>query len=533
MPRSGRRVLLFLTFTALAGPTVQAADVRIGAAVAAVTPAEADVWGARIEAWAAQGRLALQAAESDPDFAGRRHLRYDQRTGALKVFGAQLVRQVDAGGRTLSVFGHVVDQGGTVDTAGFVTPEQAARAAEADRGAGSHAVGAPELLLLPDDRGFTPAYMLWVRLEHGLRRYFVDARTGAVAFSYDDLWTDTAVGLGTGVWGDRKKVSADRATETFRADDKLRPPALVTFDMRFDIRAADLFFQTGTISSGFVAQDADNDWSDGGVVDAHVYAGQTYDYYYKRHARRGIDDRDLMVRSITHFLPPSFNLANAFWDPFTRSMFYYDGDATYGVFSGAQDVVAHELTHGVTQFSWNGIYRGESGALNEGFSDIMGTSAEFFFEPAGNGRKNADYWLGEDLSRTFDPARSAFRSMDNPSQFCFPRTGCDPDHYSHRYLGNEDNGGVHINAGIANQAYYLLVEGGTNRTSGIRVAGLGGSNRDRAERIFYRAFVRFLTPSATFADARAATLQAARELYGTTSNEAAQTAAAWTAVGVN
>jgi bacillolysin len=354
-----------------------------------------------------------------------------------------------------------------------------------------------------------------------------------VVLSYDDIWSESTVGVGTGVWGDRKKLSVDKVPGGYRADDKLRPPALLTFDLRFDLRAAIAFSDTGEISSGFVAQDADNDWGDGGVVDAHVYAGQTYDYYYKRHGRRGIDDRDLMVRSITHFVPPSYNLANAYWDPFTRSMFYYEGDADYGVFSGAQDVVAHELTHGVTQYSWGSIYAGESGALNEAFSDIMGTSVEFYFEPPGNQRHHADYWIGEDVARIFDPRRFAFRSMDNPAQFCSAGVACHPDHYTRRYLGREDNGGVHVNAAIANQAFYLLIEGGTNRTSGVRVAGIGAANRERAERIFYRGFVRFLVPSATFTDARAATVQAARELYGSSSNEAAQTAAAWAAVGVN
>jgi len=521
-----------LAMTTLAAGTSLAAEPRLGAAVAVVSSADAAGWGDRIDAWASAGRLRLVLSEDDPDLGGRRHYRYDQRASGLRVFGAQLVRQVDAAGRTLTVFGRWADDLDAVDTTALLGAAEAARAAEADRGPGARAVGEPELVVLPLEGGAAPAYALWVRLEHGLRRYLVDARTGRVLLAYDDTHTAAAVGLGSGVWGDRKKVSVESAGATFRADDKLRPPSLVTYDLAFNIGAANLFFNTGVISPSFIAEDADNDWADGGVVDAHAYAGQTYDYYFKRHGRRGIDDRDLTVRSVTHFIPASFNLANAFWDPFTSSMFYYDGDEDYGVFSGALDVVAHELTHGVTNYSWNGIYRNESGALNEAFSDIMGTAAEFFHEPPGQGRKNADYWLGEDLARTFDPARYAFRSMDHPSQFCFPRFGCDPDHYGRRYLGSEDNGGVHVNSGIANHAFFLLVEGGTNRTSGMRVAGLGAANRERAERIFYRGFVRFLTPNATFADARAATIQAARELHGPTSNEAAQTAAAWSAVGV-
>ena len=105
--------------------------------------------------------------------------------------------------------------------------------------------------------------------------------------------------------------------------------------------------------------------------------------------------------------------------------------------------------------------------------------------------------------------------MENPALFCSASLGqCDPDHYSRRYRGTADGGGVHHNSGIANQAFYLLAEGGVNRTSGRRVEGLGAGGREKAERIFYRGFTAYLTPSATFRDARAATIRAARDLYG-------------------
>jgi thermolysin len=120
--------------------------------------------------------------------------------------------------------------------------------------------------------------------------------------------------------------------------------------------------------------------------------------------------------------------------------------------------------------------------------------------------------------------------MANPGLFG------DPDNYSRRYTGpldaDHDNGGVHINSGIANQAFYLLIEGGTNRTSGLRVTGLGAANRAKAEKIFYRGFTLYLTPSATFSAARRATIQAASDLYGSTGTEFQQVQAAWNAVGV-
>src|SRR5206468_7619173 len=100
------------------------------------------------------------------------------------------------------------------------------------------------------------------------------------------------------------------------------------------------------------------------------------------------------------------------------------------------------------------------------------------------------------------------RSLENPA------ANGDPDHYSKRYTGTEDNGGVHTNSTIASHAFYLAIEGGANRTSGLSVQGVGAGNREQIEKVFYRAFTQLLPSSATFSIARAATIQAARDLYG-------------------
>ncbi len=228
---------------------------------------------------------------------------------------------------------------------------------------------------------------------------------------------------------------------------------------------------------------------------------------------------------------------NQFSDFFVNAFYAGNGNMVYGVglppgftlggkswnhLSGALDVVGHELSHGVTQFSANLIYLNESGALNEAFSDIMGTSIEFFFQPAGSGDLKADYLLGEDVVKP-----GGLRSMENPQAYG------DPDHYSRRYTGSADNGGVHTNSGIASQAFYLAIEGGTNRTSGLAVTGVGSANREQIEKVFYRAFTSMLPANATFALARSATIQAARDLYGADSNAERAVTQAWTAVGVN
>jgi Zn-dependent metalloprotease len=513
-------------------PAAGAADLREAASVRATGEAEARAWGAHIDALLARGDLVLARDQDDPDFPARRHLRYEQRVGGRRVFGAEVVRQIDGLGHTLTVFGRLhegLGDGGPLS----LTADQAGLAAELAMGRPARVVGVPELVVLPLAGRTALAWMLWARLDQRLERFLVDARTGEIALRYDDLHTTAAVGVGTGVWGDRKKVSADAVGGAYRADDQLRPPALTTYDLVYDGGLGSYAFATGSIDPFWIARSADNNWTDGAVVDAHVYAGYTYDYYFKRHGRRGLDGQDQPMRSVVHFLPLASGYANAFWDTFHASVFYGDGDGQFASFSSALDVVAHELTHGVTQYTWNGLYFGESGALNEAFSDIMGTAAEFFHQPPGNARRQADYYLGEDLARVFNPPVTAVRSMENPALFCFsPTIGCDADHRTRLYRGSEDNGGVHHNNGLANQAFYLLVEGGVNRTSGLHVQGLGAASREKAEKIFYRGFTAYLTPAAAFSDARAATIQAARDLYGPSSIEAATVAAAWTAVGV-
>jgi len=528
-----KRVLVGLCVTLVCVGAVSATELRQPTPVAATEFAAAAQWSSWLASGTSAGQWRLSATERDVDFPGRRHQRYSQVINGVPVFGSEVVQQLDENGVTRTVFGGLYE-GLTVDTQPKLTAEQARHVVEAAIGQTDSVVGQAELVVLPLDNGvfLTDMITAWSLSPPSEMRYFVDAHSGAIVFSYQNLKNDTPViGLGAGAWGDHKKVSAQQnGAGTFLAQDRLRPAPITTYDLKFTNR----FLGTE------VATDSDNNWADSMVVDAHNYAGITYDYYYQRHGRHGIDDHDMPVLNLVHVVR---NYVNAYWTDSLDAMVYGDGGVLGGVrfvpFSSAIDVAAHEMTHGVTSRTWDGIYLGESGALNEAFSDIMGTSVEFFSQPVGNGRLMADYWLGEDLTDPFNPALYATRSLANPSQFCHgsPYNICDPDHYSRRYVGplddNHDGGGVHINSGIANQAFYLLIEGGTNRTSGMKVTGLGAANRVKAEKIFYRGFTRYLTPSATFSAARRATIQAASDLYGPSSNEVQQVQATWNAVGVN
>lgn len=472
-----------------------------------------------------RGELVPGSVQRDGMFAGRIHERLHQYHRGVRVFGGQLVWQKEAG-RVLSISGRLFDNI-DVDTTPALDAETAVSRALAKSAANAFAAGPVELVVLPLRQGFALAYYLHARGEATLEAFFVDASNGGILLRFNDHRRQTAtIGLGLGTWDDEKKMTAEQAAGTHRAIDSIRPFGIRTFDVDFDFRAWNAY---AADRPSFIATDPDNEWRDGAVVDAHVYAGYTYDYYFKQHGRRGIDDRGRVADNFVHILPKSAEFNNAFYNPVDHSMNYGDGDGrTFAFFSSALDVVSHELTHAVTHFTSDLIYLNESGALNEAFSDIISASVEFFFEPAGSGRQRADWVLGEDLFIRFGPI---VRSLRNPNALG------DPDHYDVRCLPPEcsedfDNGGVHINSSIANHAFYLMVEGGTNRVSGMRVAGIGRDEMDRIERIFFRAFTVYLVPSSGFSDAREATLRAARELYGAGSVEERTVRQGWDAVGV-
>jgi thermolysin len=332
-------------------------------------------------------------------------------------------------------------------------------------------------------------------------------------------------------------MSTNQTSTTFQAVDKLRPAEAFTLLFPGTVGRLNAFLNALVLFNSDVATDSDNVWTDGPTVDAHVFQGWVYDYYFKRFGRHGMDDHDIEVDSIVHPLarseanrqPPNVvgaYINNAFYCC-DGLLVYGDGDGRLFTFlAGAFDVVAHEWTHGVTDFTSKLIYRDESGALNEAFSDIMAASMEFYYYPAGTDKDQADWLIAEDV---FVASPGYLRSLSNPSAKGYP------DHYSlRRFIGTAtDEGGVHFNLTIPTHAFYLAVAGGRNRVSGINVPGIGLGNIERMERVYYRAFTQLMAPSSQFSDARRATLQAATDLYGAGSNERAQIELAWTAVGVN
>jgi thermolysin len=528
------------------GAAQQASALRFNA----TTATDLRSWDQFVTAQERTGTLRVSQVSRDPSLPARTIERLQQYHQGVPVWGAEVVRDAD-GGVPTSIFGDV----------------SAAFSLETQPGLTSVAAGQSILARAPADAALLrPVDLVVLRLESGehrlayttvvsggnrVDRVFVDAGSGSELLRYSSIHKQAAIGTGQGLVGGPKKMSARQQGGLYLADDDLRPPVLTTFDMRGNLsRALNVWFFGTPLFTSDIGSDSDNSWTDIPTTDAHAYLGWTYDYYFKRHGRRGLDNADRPLVSLVNPLSQQGALTlpielidyaiNAFWcdvcGPGAVGMMYFGNgipsNTTFAGYSvtylaGSIDIVAHELTHGVTSSSSNLIYMNESGALNEAFSDIMGTAVEFFFQPAGAGPGQADYLIGEDSIRVPSLNRNGFRSMVNPASYGYP------DHYSIRYTGNEDEGGVHINSSIANHAFYLAIEGGRHRLSGITVQGVGAANREQIERAFYRAFVFLLPASANFSMARATTIQAARDLYGANSAAATAITQAWTAVGVN
>jgi thermolysin len=506
-------------------------------------------WDQFVTAQERAGALRVTQVTRDPSLPARTIERLQQYQQGVPVWGAEVVRDSDRG-VPVSIFGEL-SAAPDVDSRPALTREAATGRLSGSSGATLLRPVALVVLRLESGE-HRLAYTSVVSSDNQVDRVFVDAGSGAELLRYSSIHTQEAVGTGHGTIGDTKKMSVLRQGGTYVADDQLRPPVLTTFDLRGNlIRALNVAFLGAPLFASDVASDSDNDWTDTPVVDAHAYVGWTYDYYFKRHGRRGLDNQDRPLITLANpvtaqaavTLPPELLFAyavNAFWcddcGPGGVGIMFFGngipsnftlGGQNVGPLSASIDIVAHELTHGVTSSSSGLIYMNESGALNEAFSDIMGTGVEFFFQPVGAGIGQADYLLGEDSFRAPGGTRNGTRSLVNPASYGYP------DHYSIRFTGPQDSGGVHINSSIVNHAFYLAIEGGRHRLSGITVQGVGGGNREQIEKAFYRAFVFLLPASANFSTARAATIQAARDLYGASSAAAQAITQAWTAVGVN
>jgi Zn-dependent metalloprotease len=260
-----------------------------------------------------------------------------------------------------------------------------------------------------------------------------------------------------------------------------------------------------------------NPVADVAAAEAYDGAGVTYDFYSKVYGRNSVDGRGLPLNSSIHY---GVHYTNALWNG--RQMIYGDGDGKlFNRFTGSLDIIGHELTHGVTQHTAALVYQDQPGALNEHFSDVFGLLVKQY--ALKQTAAKSDWLIGAGLF-TSAVHGAAVRSMKAPgTAYDDKLLGKDPQpgHMKNYQTMTADNGGVHINSGIPNHAFYLAA------------TLLGGKAWIVAGRIWYDALTTLLKPKASFRDCARATAAAAAKRFGANSEPERAVLEAWKQVGID
>ncbi|MEQ1745403.1 MAG: M4 family metallopeptidase [Saprospiraceae bacterium] len=270
---------------------------------------------------------------------------------------------------------------------------------------------------------------------------------------------------------------------------------IMTLDAQNTSPEVQTSFKFGHITSGSLIFGNKN------AVSAHWNAVQSYNYFLSVHGRNSINGNGGNIISLINVSESDgTSMGNAFWNG--GAIWYGNGGTEFFELARSLDVSSHEMTHGVIEKTANLEYQDESGALNESFADIFAVCID-----------TLNWKLGEDIVRPGTTTNNCLRDIQ------FPKNGTpqQPDHYSDKYTGPLDHGGVHINSGIVNRAFYLF-------------ASHAAVGRAKAEKVYYKALNDYLVKSSQFVDCRLAVIQAANDLYGSPVANAA--ADAFTAVGI-
>lgn len=376
-----------------------------------------------------------------------------------------------------------------------------------------------ELVIYHNDRDVNSEKLAWhITLRPNfLERweYFVDANTSEIIDKYNSTCADgPAVANATDLNGINRTINTyqvgsyyymiNTTKPMFNAAQSSFPDNPVGAILTLDANNTNL----ENLSVNHVTS-SNNSWGEASSVSAHYNGGITYDYYLNTHGRNSINGEGGTIISVVNTTDENGNnMANAFWTG--QAMFYGNGGGIFLPLAGGLDVAAHEMTHGVVQNTAGLEYKNESGAINEAMADIAGAMVD-----------RSNWQIGETVIPPNSPyfPSGALRDMADPHNggTSFSDNGYQPAHVNEQYTGSEDRGGVHMNSGIINHAYYLLAQ---------------QIGKEKAERLFYRALATYMTQTSQFIDCRLAFESAAKDLYGNGSTEHNAAADSFYAVGI-
>jgi bacillolysin len=459
-------------------------------------------------------RRELRTRRERSDELGMFHVRMQQTVRGVPVWGKEVMTHFDPKGRLVEISANYVPDLDGVDVNPTISLEQAKAVAAAEAGrmypelvGATFEVEQPDLMVYAPEQGAARVgHHFKLRSTDARIALFdcmIDAKTGAVLNQFDDL--QHVEGSGTGATGKAHKIEVSAAGGGYSMTDATRGQGIRTFDANHAQQTP------GTLETSTSLTSWDTNAADGAgaAVDAHAYASAVYDFYKKTFNRNGLDGNNTAMISTVHY---GQAYDNAFWDG--RQMAYGDGGQAFKApLCSSVDVVAHEFTHGVTSSESNLVYQNASGALNEAISDIFGVMIKHSLNPTDPNF----FMLGTEV------ATGGLRNMKDPA------VKQQPGHMTQYVRTQQDNGGVHINSGIINNAFYLMTVSGTNPRSQVAVQfGIGW---EKSQKVWYRASTELLTSQSDFAAAAAATIRASKDL-ALTENEQNIVECAWIATGV-
>lgn len=421
----------------------------------------------------------LELIKSQTDDLGKTHLRFQQKYQGLNVWARQTIVHFDSDNTIYMVGGQTIPTP-QISTSAAIDQTQAERfslEALKDQSLPTDVTQVTELIVYPYEGEAHLAQLVTITspTNGGIRwRVFVDAQTGQVLHKFNDIHFD---GPDTGSGPDTRDTNRVFPIYLQGSDYKLW-----NTDNAATIYTYQDFYGGGPISTD---PDGDKIWDDNlgqkAEVAGHYYTDLTVKYFWNTFGRNSYDDLGSSVLVNVH--DPVY-VNNAYWNG--QGINFADGDGVnYLPFSGSKDVVAHEFTHGVTEYTAGLIYQFQSGAINESMSDVFGANVD-----------RDDWQLGEEISLT----GGFIRDMSNPGAKGHPGS---MDQYIN-YPIEVDNGGVHRNSGIGNYCYYWA-------------ASLMG--HDDAEQIWYRALTVYLTPNSGYYFLAGALKRAAADIFGEPSTQ--------------
>ncbi len=442
----------------------------------------------------------------DTDRVGNKHVRMQQVYNKLPVFGSEIIVHMDADSNIKGTTGRLTPKIDLPDKA-KITAEKALKNVLKDdkENTKSNLHAEPSLMIL--SQFVKETHLVWHVTVNGVDKtlsgedtpakweYFVDALDGKIVWKYNNEQTHTnTTGSGIGQYSGAVTINTvhDHGIANYQLEDQGLPSSarVVTHDAN------------GGYPPAPVSEDSNNNWSataQGPDIDCHLYTRMVFDYFFTVHGRDSYDDAGADMHIYANC---GNNWNNASWNGSYVKIGNGDG-IRYDPLC-ALDIIAHEWTHAVTEYTADLVYSGESGALNESMSDVFGSLI------AGNWIFGEDAWLLASApgSRNMeDPTNGGQYDPTDPIDSVI--AGHQPDHMTDKYTGAQDYGGVHINSGIMNKAAYLIATGGTHR--GIRVCeGLGN---DVLGLLYYQALTTHLISSSDFSDMRDAVLDSLDDLY--------------------